>query len=123
MRSLFRGLQSLIDGYRNDDFSIGLHWRGNDELADLVAAHSRLGEVLREQRLDLTQRELLLDSMVQHSPVAMLLALESGPIVFANLAARKLVSEGRKLEGLTIAGLLPAVRPELAQAVMSNHYS
>lgn len=120
MRLLFRGLSSLIDGYRNQDFSIGLHWRGNDELSDLVDAHARLGAVLREQRLDLTQRELLLDSMVQHSPVAMILALDHGPIVFANLAARQLVSEGRKLEGKSLEHLLPAVRPELARALQDG---
>ena len=120
MRSLFRGLQSLIDGYRNDDFSIGLHWRGRDELGELVAAHQRLGQVLREQRLELTQRELLLDSMVQHSPVAMLLVSEGGPIVFANLAARQLIGDGRKLEGMTLQRLLPLVRSELADALQAQ---
>ncbi|MBD8525196.1 ATP-binding protein [Pseudoxanthomonas sp. CAU 1598] len=120
LRSLFRALQSLIDGYRNDDFSVGLHWQGNDELADLVAAHTRLGHTLREQRLELAQRELLLDSMVQHSPVAMLLAVQDGPVVFANLAARRLISDGRKLEGQALQRLLPRVRAELAEALQAG---
>ena len=45
----------------------------NDELGDLVAAHNALGDALRDQRLALVQRELLLDTMVQNTPVAMLL--------------------------------------------------
>ena len=39
---------------------------------------TRSGDVLRDQRLDLVQRELLLDTMVQNTPVAMLLVAEHG---------------------------------------------
>ena len=62
--SLFRALESTVDSYRDGDFSFSLYWPHNDELSDLIAAHNRLGSVLREQRLGLAQRELLLDSMV-----------------------------------------------------------
>jgi hypothetical protein len=50
------------------------------------------------------QRELLLDTMVQHTPVAMLL-LDGGRIqrvVHGNLAARKLLGNGWKLEGQAV---------------------
>ena len=56
--SLFRGLSGLVDSYRDGDFSTGVRWDGHDEPADLVAAHQQLGEVLREQRLALTQRAI-----------------------------------------------------------------
>ncbi|WP_425511212.1 sensor histidine kinase [Pseudomarimonas salicorniae] len=114
--SLFRGLAGLVDSYRDGDFSTGVRWIGRDELGELVTAHLRLGEVLREQRLALTQRELLLDTMVQQTPVAMLLAVESGPVVYANLAARKLLNSGRRLEGFDLGALLNRSRPELAAA-------
>jgi hypothetical protein len=68
-----RHRHQLPDG----DFSFSLHWPQNDELSDLVAAHNALGDVLRQQRLDLVQRELLLDTMVQNTPVAMLLVSEA----------------------------------------------
>src|SRR5206468_10843894 len=71
--SLFRALEGTVTSYRDGDFSFSLHWAQNDELSDLVQAHNALGDVLREQRLDLVQRELLLDTMVQNTPVAMLL--------------------------------------------------
>ena len=77
MLSLFRALAGTVTSYRDGDFSFGLHWDGNDELGDLVDAHNDLGDVLREQRLGLVQRELLLDTMVQNTPVAMLLVAES----------------------------------------------
>jgi two-component system nitrogen regulation sensor histidine kinase NtrY len=93
--ALLRALEGTVASYRDGDFSSSLHWRRNDELADLVAAHNDLGEVLRAQRLSLVQRELLLDTMVQNTPVAMLLVAEpGGTIVYGNLAARQLLLDG-----------------------------
>ena len=115
--SLYRALTGTVTSYRDGDFSFSLHWPQNDELSDLVAAHNELGQVLREQRLALVQRELLLDTMVQHTPVAMLLVTDTGAIVFANLAARQLVNDGRKLEGLRLPELLARVQPALREAM------
>jgi nitrogen fixation/metabolism regulation signal transduction histidine kinase len=119
--SLFRALEGTVTSYRDGDFSFSLHWPQNDELSDLIHAHNALGQVLRDQRLDLVQRELLLDTMVQNTPVAMLLV--AGPvdgarsIVFANLAARQLLSQGRKLEGHALREVLEAAAPALVEAL------
>ena len=117
MLSLFRALTGTVSSYRDGDFSFGLNWPRNDELADLVAAHNELGDVLREQRLGLVQRELLLDTMVQNTPVAMLLVAESGPIVYANLAARQLLNQGRKLEGHSLDEILSRAALPLRDAL------
>jgi len=119
--SLFRALEGTVTSYRDGDFSFSLHWQHNDELADLIAAHNALGQVLREQRLGLVQRELLLDTMVQNTPVAMLLVADSagsrGTIVYANVAARQLLSSGRKLEGHQLKDILDGATPALREAV------
>jgi len=119
--SLFRALEGTVDSYRDGDFSSSLHWPHNDELSDLIAAHNRLGAVLREQRLGLAQRELLLDSMVQNTPVAMLLVADSstnaGVIVYANVAARQLLAHGRKLEGHALRAVLDEAAPALREAL------
>lgn len=115
--SLFRALAGTALSYRDGDFSFGLRWRHDDELGDLVAAHNELGGVLREQRLGLVQRELLLDTMVQNTPVAMLLVADGGHVVYGNLAARRLLNGGRKVEGLAIAALVAAAPPALADAM------
>lgn len=121
MLSLFRALEGTVTSYRDGDFSFSLHWPQHDELSDLVAAHNDLGQVLREQRLELVQRELLLDTMVQNTPVAMLLvggfARGDGMIVYANLAARQLLAKGRKLEGLQLGELLGTASPALKEAL------
>ena len=117
MLSLFRALTGTVTSYRDGDFSFSLHWPQNDELNDLVAAHNALGDVLRQQRLDLVQRELLLDTMVQNTPVAMLLVSEAGPVVYANIAARQLLNEGRKLEGHRLDDVLAKASPALVEAM------
>ncbi|RDZ26262.1 sensor histidine kinase [Lysobacter silvisoli] len=106
MNSLFRALAGSVASYRDGDYSFGLSWNGKGDLGELVASHNLLGEALREQRLTLVQRELLLDTMVQNTPVAMLLVDPSRRIVHANLAARKMLGEGRRLEGQSFEELL-----------------
>jgi nitrogen fixation/metabolism regulation signal transduction histidine kinase len=111
MHSLFRALAGSVASYRDGDYGFGLSWEGRGELGELVASHNALGDALREQRLSLVQRELLLDTMVQNTPVAMLLVDPSRRIVHANLAARKLLGEGHKLEGRDFDALL-AMTPD-----------
>jgi signal transduction histidine kinase len=117
MLSLFRALTGTVTSYKDGDFSFSLHWPQNDELSDLVGAHNELGHVLREQRLGLVQRELLLDTMVQNTPVAMLLVSDGGPIVYANIAARQLLHQGRRLEGHRLDAILEHAAPALVEAM------
>ena len=114
--SLFRALEGTVTSYKDGDFSFSLHWPQNDELADLVGAHNALGHVLREQRLALVQRELLLDTMVQNTPVAMLLVGDAA-VVYANVAARQLLNEGRRLEGHALADIVAQSSPALGEAL------
>jgi nitrogen fixation/metabolism regulation signal transduction histidine kinase len=105
-RSLFRALAGSVASYRDGDYSSGISWRGRGELRELVDSHNQLGKVLREQRQSLVQRELLLDTVVQNTPVAMLLVDATRRVVLGNLAARKMFGEGRKLEGQSFDALL-----------------
>jgi PAS domain-containing protein len=116
MLAILRALGGTVHSYRDGDYAFGLHWPRNDELGDLVEAHNALGGVLREQRLDLVQRELLLDTMVQNTPVAMMLVDVAGKIVFANVSARHLLNEGRRLEGTGLADLLARSFASLREA-------
>jgi nitrogen fixation/metabolism regulation signal transduction histidine kinase len=115
--AMFRALGGTVISYRDGDYSFGLNWPRDDEVGDLVKAHNALGEVLREQRLGLVQRELLLDTMVQNTPVAMLLVRDDGTIVFANVAARQLLGEGRRIEGMSLHQLLRRTFASLRDAL------
>ncbi|MDR6993198.1 HAMP domain-containing sensor histidine kinase [Luteimonas sp. 3794] len=114
--ALFRALAGTVASYRDSDYGFGVSWQGSGALGDLVAAHNELGETLRAQRLSLVQRELLLDTMVQNTPVAMLLLNPADRVVHANLAARRALGGGRKLEGQAFSRLLADAPPALADA-------
>ncbi len=121
MNSLFRALSGSVNSYRDGEYNFGIHWDSPDELGALVASHGELGDVLREQRQSLVQRELLLDTMVQNTPVAMLLLATGGDgvrrVVFANVAARKLLHGGWKLEGQNFDSLLESAPVEMREAL------
>src|SRR5215469_18490850 len=104
-------LQALHDGIvslRDRDFSISVGAVEDAELAPLVGAYNSLGDLLRRERLDLYQRELLLDTVVQTTPLVLVLTNSAGRIVYSNIAARQLLREGRKLEGFELDRLLDA---------------
>ncbi len=115
MLAMFRALAGTVTSYRDGDFAFSLRWHRNDEMRDLVDAHNDLGEALRDQRQDLAQRELLLDTMVQNTPVAMMLC-RGDRVVYGNLAARRLLNGGRRLEGRALDDILAAA-PALAEAL------
>jgi nitrogen fixation/metabolism regulation signal transduction histidine kinase len=114
LEALTDGLASLHD--RDYSMSIG-EPEGDGPLRRLVAAYNGLGARLRSQRQDLYQRELLLDTVIQASPLALVLANQNGVILYANLAARQLLGGGRKLEGLAFAGLIEALPPAMREAL------
>ena len=116
LRALFRALAGTVDGYRDSDFSFNVHWDREDEVQTLVEAHNALGETLRAQRQTLVQRELLLDTMVQNTPVAMVLIDPARRVVLGNLAARRLLGAGRRIEGQDADALFAAAPPALLDA-------
>lgn len=116
LRALFRALAGTVASYRDSDFSFGLRWEREDEVQALVEAHNALGETLRAQRQTLVQRELLLDTMVQNTPVAMVLVDPARRVVLGNLAARRLLGAGRRIEGQDVDALFAAAPPALHDA-------
>lgn len=113
-----RALHGAVLSYRDGDYSHAIARDGAPrELAELLRLHGELGDALRTQRQLLAQRELLLDTLVQHTPVAMLLLDEHGTIAYGNLAARHLLLGGRRLAGARLADVQAALPGPLAQAL------
>lgn len=114
---LTHALEGAVLSYRDGDFSLNLTPDGPRELAILTRLHSELGLALREQRQHLAQRELLLDTVVQNTPVALVLTSPGGKIAIANLAARQLLSDGRSLAGLDFATVIASLPEALRDAL------
>ena len=113
LRAVRDGVMSL----RDHDFSISIARVPNQELSELVTAYNQLGELLRRERLDLYQRELLLDTVIQTTPLVMVLTNSVGRVVYSNVAARQLFHGGSKLEGLDFPTLLSDTPAPLREAL------
>ena len=100
IQQMLRALSGTVASYREGDFSLSLVADRHDELGELMTAHNELAAALREQRAHLVQRELLLDTVMQNSPVALVLVDANDRIAYANIASRHLLSGGRSLQGL-----------------------
>jgi two-component system, NtrC family, nitrogen regulation sensor histidine kinase NtrY len=117
LKRLLRALEGAVASYRDGDFSFSIAVTRRDELGELIRMHNALGQTLREQRQNLAQRELLLDTVVQNTPVALVLTDASNRVAYANIAARHLFNEGRNLNGLDFSELLAGVPESLRRAV------
>ena len=114
---VLEAVSSGIGSLRDRDFSVSITPGGGRELVKLVTAYNSLGDLLRRERLDIYQRELLLDTVLQTTPLALTLTNVSGRIVYGNIAARQLLRGGRKLEGLALAELLEESPAALREAL------
>ncbi len=117
---LLRALAGSVVSFRDGDFSFSIRDDRRDELGELVRAHNELGRVLREERQGLFQRELLLDTVVQNTPTALVLVDPHDHVVYANVAARQLLNGGRPMQGLGFATLVAESPPAFAQAVQAG---
>lgn len=114
-----RVLRDGVAGFRDGDFSLSIAVTRRDELGELAALYNRIGDVLRRERQELFQRELLLDTVIQSTPWALVLTNANGAVLYANTSARKLFHEGRKMEGLTFTTLLASAPESLREAALS----
>lgn len=120
VRPVARTLVAVSDGItsmKDRDFSMSIGAPKEIELEALVRSYNGLGELLRNERESLHQRELLLDTVIQATPLAMVLTNAADRVVYSNVAARQTFLGGRKLEGLSFRELLAMAPEPLRHAV------
>lgn len=114
---MLRALEIGLLNFKDGDFSNTLPEQGDDELANLAQLCNEVGEILRKERQTIYQRELLLDKVIQSSPLAMVLTDDNHRILYCNFAARHLFNEGRKSEGLDFHQLVAKTPENIRQAI------
>jgi len=120
MRVNLGALTDGVRGFSDGDFSLRLRVTGRDEITDLIAMYNAVGNVLRAQRSDTLQRELLFETVLQATPLAIVLTAESGRVVYANRAARELFTPGERLEGRLLVDDVLRAAPALREAFASD---
>ncbi len=120
VNQLLQALSDMVTSIKDNDFSVSLSTNRKDELGDLVRAHSELGHILRSERQNLYQRELLLDTVIQSTSQALLLTNANSHVVYSNAAARILFAGGRPLNGFSFNTLLESCDPAFGEAVANE---
>jgi two-component system, NtrC family, nitrogen regulation sensor histidine kinase NtrY len=111
---------ALADGIasiKDHDFSVSVTRATSDEMGELVEAYNGLGDRLRVERQSLYQRELMLDTVIQTTPLALVLTKDDDAVLYSNTTARQLFGEGRKLEGESFLSYLAVAPAPLREAI------
>ena len=104
--------QNLQDG----SFNTSANQLTVHELHGLAQSLTNMSAQLRSERATLYQRELLLDTVLQSSPTALLLTDDKDTLLMSNPAARQLLGAGRPLNGSKLGAVINQM-PELAAAI------
>jgi two-component system, NtrC family, nitrogen regulation sensor histidine kinase NtrY len=114
-------LQAVSDGllsFSEREYGMRLAVPSTDEpLGDLVRRFNKLGEVLRTEHSDRYQREILLETVLETTAMAVVLCNEALRIVYANGAARDLFGGGRKLDGQDFHAILARAPAAFREAI------
>ena len=113
VRAVNDGVLSLKDR----DFSMSVTCTSRDEVGELATNFNGLGDRLRVERQSLYQRELMLDTVIQATPLALVLTNDADAVLYSNSSARRLFAEGRKLEGDRFAHYLERAPGPLRDAI------
>ncbi|HET8773356.1 MAG TPA: ATP-binding protein, partial [Thermoanaerobaculia bacterium] len=114
-------LTSLDDGlraFKDGDFSMRLASGSDDRTMQIKRLYNEVADVLRVQRNDVYQKELLLDTILQRTPVAVVLVTESDRVLYSNTAARELFAA--RLDGRLFSELLPALLTPMREAIAAG---
>lgn len=111
-------LGNALSAFKDGDFSLRLAARGDRELAELKQLYNDLADRVRGDRRELHQKEILLDTILQRTPVAVVLLNAAERVIYSNTAARELFTAGARLNDrlLTELDLVDALREALSSS-------
>ena len=116
-----KALSFLVAAWRDQDFSTSIKKPENASLNELTQTLNTLGDTLRSERVNLVQRELMLDTLIQNTPTALVLVAMNQRVVVCNLAARELFNAGKRFEGETWNAVIGRLPDALREALTTGH--
>ncbi|WP_444996176.1 sensor histidine kinase [Aliikangiella sp. IMCC44359] len=119
-QSIIESIETGLNCFKDNDFSINIADYDFPEFAPSIQTYNQLAHILRQERMELHQRELLLDTVIQSTPMAIVLTSNKDNIVYSNIAAKKLLKQTQKIEGLKFSSLLCNLPKELAIATQKR---
>lgn len=115
LQSLDHGLQSL----RDNDFSVSLSQQKESTYTPIINAFNQTSANLRQERQRLYQREMMLDKVLNASPMVTILVDHRDTIVFTNNSAQQAFELNGSIVGRNWTSLVESLAPEFQHAL--NH--
>ncbi len=123
-RHVTQALAGLDDGlraFRDVDFSMRLaSGGGEDEVSRVKRLYNDVADLLRSQRNEIYQKELLLDTILQRTPVGVVLVNPADRVVYSNVAARELFGGGARMDGRRFSEITAGVAEPIREALAAG---
>ncbi len=113
-------LGNALRATRDGDFGLRLAVRGDAEVAELKRLYNELADAVRTDRRDIHNKEILLDTILQRTPIAVVLLNPGERVIFSNAAARELLAGGGRIDGRELAEIVATVTPSLHEALATT---
>lgn len=108
-------LANAILSLKNLDFSVNLYDEKLLETSPLIGAYNELTDCLRQERQSLRQQTLLMETVLESAPVALILT-RKGRVVYSNEHSKTLFMSQNTLDGQWFSSLSESLSEELKQA-------
>jgi two-component system, NtrC family, nitrogen regulation sensor histidine kinase NtrY len=120
VRELHDDLGNALRATRDGDYGLRLAVRGDVEVAELKRLYNELADAVRVDRHEIHNKELLLDTILQRTPVAVVLVNAAERVIYSNVVARELLARGARLDGRVLDEILEHVTPTVREALASH---
>jgi two-component system nitrogen regulation sensor histidine kinase NtrY len=90
-------LGNALRAFRDGDFGLRLTARGDREVAELKSLYNDIADAVRNDRRGLHEKEILLDTILQRTPVAVVLLNAANRVIYSNGVARELLGGGARI--------------------------
>jgi nitrogen fixation/metabolism regulation signal transduction histidine kinase len=117
IRELHDDLGNALRATRDGDYGLRLAVRGDVEVAELKRLYNELTDAIRTDRHAIHNKEILLDTILQRTPVAVMLINAGERVVYSNVAARELLARGARLDGHTLQEIAENLNPSVRDAL------
>ncbi|MFT4747084.1 MAG: two-component system nitrogen regulation sensor histidine kinase NtrY [Congregibacter sp.] len=120
IKDVLQALNIGVSSFDDKDFSITIDNQQYSEFSLIIDTYNNLAKIMRDERMAIYQRELLLDTVIQSTPIALILTNNHDHIVYSNLAAKTLLNQKKNLEGMTFADIYQHMPQALMEATANK---
>ncbi|MGK0381584.1 MAG: two-component system nitrogen regulation sensor histidine kinase NtrY [Flavobacteriales bacterium] len=120
IKDVLQALNIGVSSFDDKDFSITIDNQQYSEFSLIIDTYNNLAKIMRDERMAIYQRELLLDTVIQSTPIALILTNNHDHIVYSNLAAKTLLNQKKTLEGMTFADIYQHMPQALMEATANK---